>query len=85
MSSNAKMLLETVDVGDAVEVTHHMTRERQWFPAKVTKVTAQFVDVLRDDWTASKPVRYRRKDGREVSGYCGFYSFVRPVANEVQS
>lgn len=69
--------LSDLKVGDPVEVTHHMTFNRCWFPAKVTKVTAHFVDVLRDDWSTSKPTRYRKSDGRVVTGYCGFYSSVR--------
>lgn len=70
------MKFANAEVGDLVEVTHHAVPGKVWYSAKVVRVTACFIDVLRDDW-AGRPHRYRRVDGREVSGYCGFYSHVR--------
>lgn len=69
---------DDISVGAKVEVTHHMTFHEKWFAATVVKVTPNFIDVRRDDWsTATKPVRYRRSTATEVTGYLGFFSKVR--------
>lgn len=78
------MKFSEVKVGDSVEVTNH-TSMAVWYSAKIVRVTKCFIDVLRDDWATSPHHcrrddgldRYRRVDGREVAGYCGFYSHVR--------
>lgn len=68
---------DDISVGAKVEVTHHMTFHTEWFAATVVKVTPHFIDVQRDDWSLTKPVRYRRSTATEVTGYCGFFSKVR--------
>lgn len=68
---------KAIIVGAKVEVTHHMTFNAMWFSATVVRVTPCFIDVRRDDWPGSKPVRYRRSTSTEVTGYCGFFSKVR--------